>query len=351
MTKVKSRNLERVKYWQGQMLRSQDFLNTQEVEAQRRWWHNRAVHNAYGVAEGLDCSLIPAAAPTGVSIFAGVAYDVFGRELILETPLIIPMPTNVPQGLIGAVSLLMRYKPPSGGMRPDDVGEVCWSARESFSTGTVEFVWKLGDRLDPADGVPVYAVYYNVGGLKGPDPYFNRVSMQPLAGPLLASGATIPGATAWEPWIVGFVEDDFDNFFPNVIGVQTWIDTSAAGFSAVPCYFATLQGALWSPNGRKLVPAIFPSLADESVTGFTFRLWLQMTTTLAQLEAGVRTLAATPTFSFATSPADFVLYAQQQGLYVSWTGCQMQAPVSCTTSAPSVSLGEASVASTLLLNS
>ena len=350
MTRIKSRELERAKYWQGQMLRSQDFLNTQEVEAQRRWWHNRAVHNAYGVAEGLDCTLVPAGAPTGVSVSAGVAYDVFGRELILETPLILPLASNVPQGLIGAVSLLMRHKPPSHGMRPDDIGEVCWSARESFASGTVEFGWKLGDRLDPADGVPVGAVYYSAGGQKIPDPYFNRVSTQPLASPLLASGFTIPGATAWEPWIVGLVEDDSGDLRPNVIGVQTWIDTSAAGFSSVPCYFATLQGALWSPNTRKLVPAIFPSLADESVTGFTFRLWLQMTIP-ESFQIEVRRLSAVPGFSFATSPSDFVLYAQQQGLYVSWMGCQMQAPIACSTPAPSASLGAASLASTLLLNS
>ena len=350
MARIKSRKLERAKYWQGQMLRSQDFLNIEEVEAQRRWWHNRAVHNAYGVVEGLDFALVPAGAPTGVSVSAGVAYDVFGRELILETPLILPLAANVPQGLIGAVTLLMRYRPPTRGMRPDEIGEACWSAPQSYSAGTVEFVWKLGDRLDPADGVSVAAVYYAAGGRITQDPYFHRISMQPLASPLLASGSTIPGATAWEPWIVGFVENDFGDSFPNVIGVQTWIDTSAAGFSAVPCYFATLQGALWSPKTRQLVPAIFPSLADESVTGFTFRLWLQMTTT-PSFQINLRRFASVPGFSFATSPADFVLYAQQQSLYVSLTGCQMQTPISCATSAPSAALGKASLASTLLLNS
>ena len=64
------------------MLRSEDFSDLQRVESQRRWWHNRALHDAYGIAEGMVCSQIPAAGvPTGASVGVGIAYDAFGREL------------------------------------------------------------------------------------------------------------------------------------------------------------------------------------------------------------------------------------------------------------------------------
>jgi len=328
MAKPEKRKLERVRYWQGQMLRSRDFLDIEAVEAQRRWWHNRALHNAYGVAEGLKCSLVPPASPSGVSVCPGVAYDVFGRELILERPLTIPFPSSVPQGFdIEAsllTSLLMRYKAPSRGLRPDEISEVCWAECGSVAAGTAEFAWKLNDVLKPADGVPVCQVSRSTFGGVEEHRYVlvdTRLSAQPLARPLLASGTTIPGNTPWEPWTAGFTANDAGALFPASIGVQTWIDTSAAGFTRVPCYLASLQGSVWNPQTLQLVPAIFPSIADESVTGFTFRLWLQVvpSQTFARAIGG---------FSFVTDPQSFFLFARQQKLYVSWIGCQMPVPVS-----------------------
>jgi hypothetical protein len=350
MARMENRKLERVQYWQGQMLRSQDFLNLQRVEAQRRWWHNRALHNAYGVAEGLACSLVPAGAPTGVSVGVGVAYDLFGRELILERPLIIPLPVNIRHGMIGAVSLLMRYNSSSRPMNSEEISEVCWNAPGSVTAGTAEFVWAIGDRLDPAMGVAVHAIYFSATGLLGADPSFNRISTQALASPLLASGATIPGGTPWEPWSIGFLPDGAGSPFPNVIGVQTWIDTSAAGFTRVPCYFASLQGPLWSAKTRQLVPAIFPSITAEGITGFTFRLWLQIVAPVTYVLEARQVVQ--DSFSYVTWPSDFLLYAQQQDLFVEWIGCQMPASISsCSIPAPSASLGAASLVSALPLNS
>jgi hypothetical protein len=52
MSVFEKRPLERVRYWQGQMLRSADFRAQSADTAQHRWWHNRALHNAYGVYRG-----------------------------------------------------------------------------------------------------------------------------------------------------------------------------------------------------------------------------------------------------------------------------------------------------------
>lgn len=340
MLKTEKRDLERVQYWQGQMLRSRDFRDIEACEAQRRWWHNRAVHNAYGVAEGLSCALVPAGSPTGVTISPGVAYDIFGHELILERNLVVPLPTNISPNMVGAVSLLMRFKPPSRTVRPDETSEVCWTRVGSVAAGTAEFAWSIGDRLDPAEGVSVCAVYYSVGRFRGPDPSYIRASIRPESRPLLASGATIPGNTPWNPWSAGFTTDPNDNPIPDLIGVQTWIDTSAAGFTQTPCYFASLQGPLWNSQTQQLTPAIFPSIADESLTGFTFRLWLQVLpvgeATLFALRSRVRSVARG--FTFISDPSDFSLFAQQQGLYVSWVGCQMRAPDSCCSN-PNASSG------------
>ncbi len=318
--------LERVRYWQGQMLKSQDFLDIEAAEAQRRWWHNRALHNAYGVAEGLTCSLLPSNSPKIVSVSPGVAYDVFGRELILEKTLTVPLPSKVPENLTGLASLLMRYKPTSRCLRPDEISEVCWTGTGCVGTGTAEFVWKLNKNLKPSDGVSVCAVFYSGGRFKGPDPSYIVNAAQPLARPLLASGTTIPGNTPWEPWDAGFFFDDTERMLPTPIGVQTQIDTSAAGFTRVPCYFASLQGSLWNPQLQQIVSAVFPSIADESITGFTFRLWLQIPQfSVIELAFEENTGASAPAagFAFVSDPLGFSLFAQRQELYVSWIGCQM----------------------------
>ena len=319
MNRPEKRKLERVQYWQGQMLRARDFRDLEAMDAQRRWWHNRALHNAYGVSEGLNCSLVPATSPfTAVSVSPGVAYDTFGRELVLERPQTIPLPSNLPQGLIGSVRLLIRYKGPSGNMPPDEISEVCWTQAGPTCLGTIEFAWKLTSNVKPTDGVPVFGVYYTVASPPiRPDPYFVRISTRPLAGPLLATGTTVPGNTPWEQWNSGGLDD---NGVPIPIGVQTTIETSGAGFTQIPCYFAWLEGSVWNPQTQQLAPAVFPSIADESITGFSFILSFLAVSAL---------LPDTRQLKFIQNLDSFSLFAQQQKLYVAWIGCQMQTPIPC----------------------
>lgn len=333
MRKPEKRKLERVQYWQGQMLRSRDFRDIEAGEAQRRWWHNRALHSAYGVAEGLNCSPYPSDALTGVLVSPGVAYDCFGRELILEKSQIVRLPANAPLSLTGTISLLMRYKAPAQAPKADERMEACWTGSGCIAAGTAEFIWIMGDQVDPSEGVSLCAVDYTkgTGRLRK---YHLRPSVRPQSRPLLASGTTIPGDTPWDPWSAGFLFDANDSPVTDFIGVETWVDTSAAGFNQIPCYFAWLEGSLWNAQTQQLTPAIFPSLADESISGFTFRLWLQVIElpTLGIVSEQVRRAAAAPTgpgFTFVTDPTDFSLFARQQLLYVSWVGCQMQADVSC----------------------
>ena len=319
MPRLKKRRLERVQYWQGQMLRARDFLDLQAVESQRRWWHNRAVHNAYGVAEGLKS--LPNSAlseVTGIIVSPGVAYDISGRELILERQQYVALPVNLPSDQVVTWSLLMRYKPPERRMRPDEIGEVCFSFPGSVVAGTAEFVWKAGDRIDPAEGVSIVAVRFSKGRLLGRDPSFIRPAPMPVARPLLAAGATVPGSTPWTPWTVVFAQSQGESSGPATMGVQAWIDTSAAGFTQIPCYFAQLEGALWNPQAGQFVPALFQSIADESITGFMFRIWLPVRQDyIAELAPEERVL----------EPYLFGVLAQQQKLYVSWIGCQKRAPI------------------------
>src|ERR1035438_9079967 len=95
MAMAKLRELERLQYWQGQMLRSRDFRDDGAIEAQRRWWHNRAVHAAFGVNYGLQVTGDASTGTLVLTVPCGLAYDCFGRELILKKDATAPA---LPQG-------------------------------------------------------------------------------------------------------------------------------------------------------------------------------------------------------------------------------------------------------------
>jgi len=48
-----NRELSRLRYGQGQTVRSSDFREKHRVEGEVRAWHNRGMHDAYGVAAGV----------------------------------------------------------------------------------------------------------------------------------------------------------------------------------------------------------------------------------------------------------------------------------------------------------
>jgi hypothetical protein len=56
--------------------------------------------------------------------------------------------------------------------------------------------------------------------------------------------------------------------------MQTRVDTSDAGFTRMPCYFARLQGPLFDPENPRFILAPFTSIAEPAIGGFTFRLML-----------------------------------------------------------------------------
>ena len=102
--------LERLRYWQGQKLGNKDFRAQALIEAQLRSWHNRALHNAFGISLGLKVTRVPDTDVfTAVSVARGVAYDCYGRELLLQTARDIPLPSTGSQPP-SRMTLLFAYK-------------------------------------------------------------------------------------------------------------------------------------------------------------------------------------------------------------------------------------------------
>lgn len=209
---------ERQRYWQGQTLRSRDLNDQLAVEDEMRWWHNRALHQAYGVVKGLEVS-VPLNNRRCVS--PGIAYDCYGRELRLLSPTFVADHEATGKEVW---TLLIRYRERS--RTCDQLG--------SPLSQEVEFIWKLSCQVNIRDGVPIKEI--SASG----DETFLPPNSRPLARPLIERGSTVAGKTDWRSWNV---------ILPNEAsahGIEVSIDTSVAGFTNTPCYFAWLHGGLFS---------------------------------------------------------------------------------------------------------
>jgi hypothetical protein len=97
------------------------------------------------------------------------------------------------------------------------------------------------------------------------------------------------------------------------IGMQVTIDTSAAGFTETPCYFAWLQGTLWEKSNIKFFPVPLPHIDRETYKRFRLRLWMPRTITLL----GARMRLANRNFG-----DEYINFARKQKLYICWIGIQ-----------------------------
>jgi len=363
--------LQRVRYWQGQALRSRDFNDQLAIEAQRRWWHNRALHNAYGVGFGLMTSVErdEHGAVTKIRVDCGLAYDCFGRELMLQRPgeMLVP---KVPPQEGNAATLLIRHKDTAHFPKRNEMAAGCLTADLSPWREQPELMWKPSHTVEAQDGVPlarvgyetaehlenlpqgtvfpdhlknkiryesrkkalifkgtmsvqeknelltlipdrlfqnaIRKIYLNSQKVPFEDPEFAPALSRPLARPRIASGATIPGNTPWKLWTIQGTKAE------SILGFEVEIDTAAAGFTQVPCYFAWLQGPLWTQLRGVFFPAFFAHIDATSINNFTFRLWMPA--------LNIRSPRAEKTnLNFDT---EFLTFAQRQKLFVCWLGIQ-----------------------------
>lgn len=300
-------DVERFRYWQGQMLRSRDLREQLAVEAELRWWHNRALHSAYGVRSGFAVTAVEHGnSLVGVEVDCGVAYDCYGRELVLQASRELPLP-QIGEGPVTRVTLIVQYKESSTSVRGAHSSCGCPPLEEP------DFVWVVGRNIDPALGVPLARLdYQSSDPLPTLDKSFFAPVSRALARARVASGETVPGDTHWEPWL-----ENISLFGKQVlsvpVGMQVTVDTSAAGFTETPCYFAWLTGTLWDKSNVEFFPVPLTHLDREETNEFRFRLWLPRIV----MVLGARLRLANSHFD-----AEFINYAREHGLHVCWIGIQ-----------------------------
>jgi hypothetical protein len=274
MSRSRPLDLQRLRHVDGELLRSRDLRDEIMRDLELHWWHQRAVHQAYGVAAGLDLS-----GPDDghVTVAPGLAYDGRGRDLLLLDQATVALPTAD-----AAMALVLAYRagPPGVALR-----------------------WAAPGRVDPCDGV-VLAVLE-----PGPPPVLRGIARRtrPVARPRIGWGSTPPDATAWVAW-------EELRRMRLARGVQVAIDTRAAGFTDVPCYFAWLQWpSLASAPADGAVEFELLGLQyvqNESIDGFTFRVVVSRPIPLFFGRSG------------GAGVGDPVSFARVQQLHVCWLGIQ-----------------------------
>lgn len=244
------RDLYRQQYWQGQMLRSRDLLDQVEDEEQLRWWHNRAVHHAYGIAYGCEAKKNPGL-PDMVVVKAGLAYDSFGRPLQLTSS----VTERVPLSLQGQHVLFV-----CKAQNNEHIGSRCsdraWCGA-TIENGVPTLEWKPARKFSVRDGVAIATVDLQSGGVIKKLTRVNEYRVRADRNPYLINGQTILGQTAWEVWK--------EPISGSVIswGVQVRIDTRAAGFTGEPIYVA---------QTTPFVGPFTSYVTSVSEVGFTFRI-------------------------------------------------------------------------------
>jgi hypothetical protein len=258
---------ERFRYWRGQALLSQDFRDQAATEARLRAWHNRAVHEAYGVSLGLTATGVLDAMNnlTAVEVEPGIAHDCFGRLLLLQQARTLSVP-SLPDKTVTLV-LVMRYRE-TGCCSNTELVPARSCGGESALMESPEFCWEPADTLVVEDGVPLYQAAYDKGVVQT-DVTFLLSNARPMARPHIATGRTLAGNTPWKPWTVPVIEGSV------LLGAQTFIDTSAAGFADTPHYIAWLQDWQTQVAGGQEFSWVLTHVQEPAMTGFLFRvLWI-----------------------------------------------------------------------------
>jgi hypothetical protein len=261
--------IERVLHHDAELLRGRDLRAQVHSDAERMQWHQRAVHDAVGAVLGL---VVRPDGFSGVRVSSGVGYDPCGREVVLAQEAQLPL--------------------------PEDIHHVWALLLRSCGKRAPRLEWVQVDRMRRCDGVPLAQWSAGKGG--GLKPWPGRT--RPLARPRFASGATLPGSTAWAPWLA--LERQMFAF-----GLEVRVDTSAAGFAGLPLYFAWLQWpGIADRDPRVAIASLgFQHVADETPDGFTFRVMVAGQT--------FRLLASSSRLDDA-----IVTWARSERLTVAWVG-------------------------------
>jgi hypothetical protein len=245
-----TRYLERVEFFNGERLFAADLQTLEEFQREMRWLHNKSLHQP-GVASGF--AVAGEKGDRQVTVQPGYALDSSGREIVLTevnhieavppvaddgagNPVTFYLTVSYPATLVASQQLPADCAAdPPGAVRLSEVPVFCWVRLNSTASASLLQDVETGDRILLATAQVLNCQLYQ------PITLSQRLNAKPGVHPYIFS------AQADLPWVqnkVTFQNTQFGIQLKDVndAKVSFPVDTSAAGFHTVPCYFASLIG-------------------------------------------------------------------------------------------------------------
>lgn len=250
--------LERPGFFDGQQLAPDDLEAIHEYHRELRWLHSRTLHN-WGIAIGLDV--------TGdkgerlVRVTPGYGVDCLGRDLLLSQAESITVPAVAAPEFF---YLTACYLEDEELVVSENRQGVCRGPGAVRRAERPRLRWQRPIDSNPATryrrGLDLILATVQVERcvLAAPASAADRRYALHETRPFIAAGKTVEGETEW-------------SLTQGNAGVETLVDTSAAGFGRTPVYHANLSGTRSQQSLGRVLDG-FGTVAAAGATGFTFRV-------------------------------------------------------------------------------
>jgi hypothetical protein len=251
---------ERITYREGQRLMARDLRDDRNRARLLRMLHVRHLHETWGIATGFD---VQAAGTAAVAVGPGYALDSYARDLVLSANIALPVPAvQGPQIFVLVATFLQDCAFPTSSAG----ASVCLSAPLHPRRERPAFAWRTPVELELGSMVPLCSITVDNKAIKGAIETRVRRYAQRLVRPYIATGRTDADPTLWQAWWNRAI---LDGYFQRV-------DTSDAGFTAAPQYFAELVPVKPSANlsTAEVVAALASAhghIKETSRDGFVFQ--------------------------------------------------------------------------------
>jgi hypothetical protein len=276
--------LERIKFFNGQRLLAGDLQSLESFDREMRWLHNLSLHQP-GIGSGFAVSGKKGEAQ--LTATPGYALDAFGREIILTQSHVeqVPPVADNGSGKPALFDLLVAY-PPDENLTASETRDGVCAIR-----GTVRvheepvFCWArlTDDGAAPVDPRLKQLVQQQLMIVLARVSVFNcqlkedvlvafRRNARPVKLPKVACGVTTVEGSDWKFETLKIQAPGAATATPvSVTNQSVKINTSSAGFSSTPSYFARLRSSDPALLSRAVFGAVI-NITRETPREFQFQL-------------------------------------------------------------------------------
>jgi hypothetical protein len=216
---------DRITYRAGQLLTARDLSDDRRRDDRLRRLHVRHLHETWGIALGLEVEQVDNR--TAVAVGPGYAVDEKGRDLLLAESVRLAVP-NVSRR--ERLVLTMCYQADAAFRDRHNLVGLCLDSGLDPRHERPLFIWRRPEEVHFGPEVPLVQIVTDSGVIRALDLRVRR-NAQALVHPHIGWGTTKPGRSGWQSWEAG----DYQ-------GLEIVVDTSPAGFTREPYYFALLHG-------------------------------------------------------------------------------------------------------------